>query len=518
VAASTDVSVRGRALWRPSPALATLGRCRHGTTTDWEAAADASEQIRVRFAPSPTGGLHIGSARTALYNYLFARRHGGRFVLRVEDTDVVRSERRHEASIVSDLRWLGLEWDEGPDTGGPYGPYRQSERSDRYARVAAELLAAGAAYPCFCSPERLEASRREQLDAGGTPVYDGRCAGIRREVVRERLDRGETAAVRLRLAGRALVVDDLIRGPVDVAPETLGDFIIVRSDGSAAYNFAAAVDDHDMEISHVIRGEDHLVNTARQLAVLRALAAPSPRYAHLSLVLGPDGSKLSKRHGATTIGEFRELGYLPQALVDYLALLSWAHGEEEVHSLGDLVAAFDLADLSASPAVFDVAKLDWLDRQHIARLAEGEHRRLVAARLPEGTPLQAVAPLAMALRSSISRYSEVPAAAASILTPPERHDDAIAMLRPAGDALTAFADLRATTRQWLDRDDASELLGCYRTWAKEHGVRVRDALMPLRQALTGREHGPELPLVVAAIDRGDALDRLARVGVRPSVR
>jgi len=467
--------------------------------------------VRVRFAPSPTGGLHIGSARTALYNYLFARHNGGDFLVRIEDTDVVRSERHHEVSILADLRWLGLHWDEGPDVGGSSGPYRQSERVARYREVAERLLQDGHAYPCFCSQERLEAVRAEQLARGGTPRYDGRCAALSPAEAEARRRAGEPAALRLRVPPRQWLVDDVIRGPVEFGPQAFGDFIIVRSNGTAGYNFAAAVDDRDMGITHVIRGDDHLTNTARQLAVFAAMDAAPPRYAHHSLVLGPDGGKLSKRHGATTIGDFRDLGYLPAAIANYLALLSWSHGEDEVLTLDRLEREFEIERLSASPAVFDRDKLDWLDHQHIMLIDDEVHRRLTAERLPAGTAPQAVAAIAAALKPSISRYDEVPAAAAPILEPPPAGaaDERIAAALPQ---LTRFAELRAAAADWLDEAASRELLAAYRAWAKAAGIKIRDALLPLRLALTGCEHGPELVFVLAAIARADALARLARAG------
>jgi nondiscriminating glutamyl-tRNA synthetase len=465
----------------------------------------------VRFAPSPTGGLHIGSARTALYNYLFARHHGGDFLVRIEDTDVARSESRHEASILADLRWLGLGWDEGPDIGGPSGPYRQSERAAHYRAAAEALVRDGRAYPCFCSRERLDAVRAEQLARGGTPLYDGRCAGLSPDEAERRRAAGEAAALRLRVPPRQWLVDDLIRGPVEFGPQAFRDFIIIRSNADAAYNFAAAVDDRDMGITHVIRGDDHLTNTARQLAVYAALGADPPRYAHHSLVLGPDGGKLSKRHGATTIGDFRELGYLPAAIANYLALLSWSHGEDEVLGLDRLERDFEIERLSASPAVFDAGKLDWLDHQHIMLLDDETHLRLVAERLPAGTAPSAAAALAAALKPSISRYDEVPPAAAPVLEPPsgEDFDERVAVALPQ---LSEFAARRAAAEEWIDEAAARGLLAAYRAWAKEAGIKVRDALMPVRLALTGCEHGPDLHFVVSAIARGDALTRLARAG------
>jgi glutamyl-tRNA synthetase len=464
--------------------------------------------VRVRFAPSPTGTLHIGSARTALFNYLFARHSGGSFVLRIDDTDVARSEVRHEEAILADLRWLGLEWDEGPGAGGPYGPYRQSERWDAYHAAAEQLMFAGAAYPCFCSQERLAALKQEQLAEGRTPRYDRHCLDLDVGEASRRLSAGEPSTLRFRVPDGDITVDDLVRGPVVVREDVVGDFIIIRSDGGAGYNFATVVDDRDMRVTHVIRGDDHLTNTARQLLLFRALGAPVPVFAHHSMVLGAEGGKLSKRHGATAVGDFRELGYLPQALVNYLALLSWSHGEDEVLSMDRLVADFELQKLSTSAVVFDQAKLDWLDHEHIRGLAPEVHEALFSERLPAGTPAPAAAALAAAFQPSLVAYGQVPELAASVLAPPTLAPALAAALPPAATQLAEVRRLRAEAAEWLSLAAARDLVGAYRAWGKQAGVGARDLLMPLRVALTGAEHGPELPFVLAALDREETLRRL----------
>lgn len=464
--------------------------------------------MRVRFAPSPTGTLHIGSARTALYNFLFARHSGGSFVLRIDDTDAARSEATLEANIMDDLRWLGLVWDEGSDVGGLRGPYRQSERLETYRAAAAELLASGRAYHCFCPEERLETLRREALAQGRTPRYDRRCLALPTDEVRRRLDAGEAAAVRFKVPTGEVVVNDLIRGPVVIGADALSDPIIVRSDGVAGYNFASVVDDRDMGITHVIRGDDHLTNTARQQLLFDALGGPVPHWAHHSMVLGPDGGKLSKRHGATAVGEYRDLGYLPETIVNYLALLGWSHGEDEVLDMDRLVRDFDLGKLSPSPAVFDLAKLDWLDHERIMRLSPEEHERRFAERLPTGTPPQAAAALAAAFQPSLVRYGDAPAAAAGVLAPPPPAAALRVLAVAAAPRLAHMRAMRANEKEWLAPDDARRLLAAYRAWGKEHGVGARDLLMPLRIALTSTEHGPELPFVLAALDRDTTLSRL----------
>ena len=468
--------------------------------------------VRVRFAPSPTGTLHIGSARTALYNFLFARHAPGSFVVRIEDTDTARSEERFEQAILDDLAWLGLAWDEGPDRGGPFGPYRQAERVPTYRRAADDLVAAGRAYPCFCAQERLDALRAEALAAGRSPRYDGRCRRLDAAEVERRLAAGEPAALRFAVPAGDVTFDDAIRGPITIGSEAIGDFIILRSDHMPSYNFAAVVDDAAMAITHVIRGDDHLTNTARQELLRRALypAAAAPVYAHHAMILAPGGGKLSKRFGAASVGEYRELGYLPQAIVNYLALLGWSHGDDEVLGIERLVADFELAALSPSPAIFDIHKLDWLNHQWIMRLSDAEHERLVGERLAAGIPVPAVAALAAALKPSLERYSEVPQLVAAVLDRPALDTETLAALVSARDRLALFGGLRRSAPQpYLPPDEARDLLADYRRQGKQSGYDPRELLMPLRRALTGRDHGPELHFVLAALPAGETLERLA---------
>jgi len=480
-------------------------------TSDGGSTIDLDPKVRVRFAPSPTGSLHIGSARTALFNYLFARHNGGCLILRSEDTDAARSETHLEEAILADLRWLGLDWDEGPDRGGPAAPYRQSERGDSYREAARRLVDEGHAYHCFCSQERLEERRAEELAAGRMPKYDRACHGLPVDEVQARLDGGERAALRLEVPDGEIVVDDLIRGPMTFHSDVIGDFIILRSDGMASYNFAAAVDDAAMGITHVIRGDDHLTNTARQLLVLRALGTQHvdlPRYAHNSLILGADGGKLSKRQGAVAVGDYRELGYLPQAVVNYLALLSWSHGDDEVLDLERLIADFELDQLSSSPAVFDLDKLGWLNHQWIMASSDDEHLRRVAERLPAGTPPQAAAALAAVLKSSLRTYGEVADQAAAVLDRPAIEGELLEPVRRAAAVLAAFRRLRAAAPPYVSPDSARELLAAYRAEGKAVGLGPRDVLMPLRIALTGSEHGPEMPFVLAALERDETQARV----------
>src|SRR5215468_10453902 len=333
--------------------------------------------MRVRFAPSPTGHLHVGNVRTALFNWLLARGSGGTFILRIEDTDVERSTLVSEASIMQDLNWLGLDWDEGPDVGGPRGPYRQSERLHLYGSYAKELMASGHAYYCFCSREQLEAERREALAAGQPARYSGRCRNLSAEESAKRIAGGERPAIRFRVPeNREVAFTDAVRGEVRFHTDVIGDPVIVRAEGIPAYNFAVVVDDALMEVTHVIRGEDHISNTPRQILLYEALAFTPPAFAHLSMVMGPDHAPLSKRHGATSVGEFRSKGYLPEALVNYLALIGWSPGgNDELLPIDELARRFSLEDVGHSAGVFDEEKLAWANRHYLktadpARIAE----------------------------------------------------------------------------------------------------------------------------------------------------
>src|SRR3954469_20757477 len=330
--------------------------------------------MRVRFAPSPTGQLHVGNARTALFNWLIARGSHGTFILRIEDTDVERSTRESEAAILRDLRWLGLDWGEGPDVGGSRGPYRQSERLHLYQSYAQELLAAGAAYYCFCSTEQLDAEREEAVPAGRPVRYSGTCRQIPLEQAQSRIDGGEQPAVRFRVPeGSDVVFTDVVRGEVRFPGDVIGDPVILRADGTPAYNFAVVVDDALMEITHVIRGEDHISNTPRQVLLYRALGFTPPKFAHLALVMGPDHTPLSKRHGATSVSEFRERGYLPEALTNCLALIGWSPRTdaestgtaEELLPLEELARRFTLENVGHSAGVFDPDKLAWMNRHYM---------------------------------------------------------------------------------------------------------------------------------------------------------
>ncbi|KAJ1473166.1 hypothetical protein T484DRAFT_1637357 [Baffinella frigidus] len=327
---------------------------------------------RFRFAPSPTGSLHVGGARTALYNYLMARKTDGKFIVRIEDTDLARSTRESEESMIADLRWLGLDWDEGPYVGGPAGDYRQSERNAIYKVMADRLVKDGWAYPCFSTEEELDAKRKKAEAEGSQQIaYDGQWRDADPVEVQKKIDAGETYTYRFRVPpGKVVTINDQVRGRISWDVEaTLGDFILLRSNGVPVYNFCVAVDDALMGVTTVARAEEHLTNTVRQALVLEALGFELPEYAHCSLILGEDRAKLSKRHGATSCDQFRKEGYLPDAMINYLALLGWNDGsDQDIYSREQLIQAFDLTRVTASPAMFDMTKLRWINGQHLRAL------------------------------------------------------------------------------------------------------------------------------------------------------
>jgi len=333
---------------------------------------------RLRFAPSPTGSLHVGNARTALINWLAARRGAGTLVLRIEDTDIERSDVANEATILHDLRWLGIDWDEGPDVGGDFGPYRQTEREARYRDIARRLLDAGWAYPSFETAEELAARREEAKRTGDSFRFRGPHRDASPQEAAELVERGG-AALRFKVPDREVRFVDGLRGATGLAAGEIGDFVIARADGTPTYNLAVVVDDHDMRVDRVVRGEDHLTNTPRQILLYEALGWEPPAFTHLPLVLGADRSRLSKRHGATSVAEMRAGGILPEALCNFLALLGWSPpDEQEVLSMAELEAAYDIADLAAANSVFDETKLEWLNGQHMARLSPGALLRAAA--------------------------------------------------------------------------------------------------------------------------------------------
>ena len=488
--------------------------------------------VRVRFAPSPTGYLHFGNVRTALYNWLFARHKGGTFVVRVEDTDLERSKSHFEEGLKEDLHWLGLEWNEGIDVGGDHAPYRQTERFDLYLPYAQRLLDEEKAYYCFCSAERLEQERSRQLAAGKSPHYSGECRGISLREARTRKDQGEQATLRMKVRGGTAAFADAVFGRLQVDCSEIGDFVLLRSDGSPQYNFACVMDDWLMEISDVIRGEGHISNTYRQVLVYEALNFDHPNFAHLSTIMGPDGAKLSKRHGATSIREYRNQGYLAEAILNYLALLGWAPPEEggEILELGELTGAFDLSRVSRSPAAFDHDKLNWVNRSHMKKLGTENLARRALPHLrengwiPTATTSQ-VEQWVGALMETVFKYldslHQVVEQARIIFEFNPRDsiaDPEVARILSSESALTVI-------REFLAQIQPHPVLEAetYRAAVKKvketTGQKGPNLFHPIRVAVTGRTSGPELDKLVPLLDTGSRLDLPVEIrGVKERVQ
>ena len=475
--------------------------------------------------------LHVGNARTALYNWLFARRFGGDYILRIEDTDVERSEARYETQLLEDLRWLGLDWDEGPDVAGKekVGPYRQSERLEIYREHTERLLAARAAYRCFCTAEQLDAEREQAIAAHQPQVYSGRCRAIAPEDSAVRAAQGEPFAVRLKIGVEPIRFHDMVRGAVEFAAEAVSDPILVRSSGIPVYNYVVTVDDALMRITHVIRGDDHLSNTPKQVAIYQAFGWPVPEFAHLSTILGPDKARLSKRHGATSISSFRKMGILPEALTNYLALLGWGAegGTRETFTMAELAREFSLERVTPSPAIFDFQKLHWLNRHYLklaepVRLAELARPYFVPKGwLPEApnASIDAWFPQVLALYvPAVDQLDQLPEKARAVFL----FDPAAAIADPENAAiltnetgrtvLTEFAARMAALPAPISPEAFKQATNEVKATT---GVKGKDLFHPVRIALTGAHSGPEFDRLIPLIETGSALPLPAPVvGVR----
>jgi len=455
---------------------------------------------RVRFAPSPTGSLHVGGARTALYNWLFARRHGGTFVLRIEDTDVERSRRELTDQILDAMTWLGLTWDEGP--------FFQSERSALYAAAAHRLLAEGKAYRAFETPEELEEARKNGEAAGGTYRYDGAGRALPREESDRRAEAGEKFVLRLRMPDESIVVNDVVQGRAEFPPDALDDFVLVRSDGHPVYHFTVCVDDVAMGITHVIRGVDHLANTPKHVALFRALGSESPVFAHLGMILGADGKKLSKRHGAAGAEEFRAAGFLPEALVNFLALLGWSPGDDrERMTMDEMVSLFSLERIGPSPSRFDHEKLAWLNSQFLKDVPP----RLLLERLrPFGLPDRDAATLERAIVLHLSRcrtLCELAAALTVYGADPEAFDAAGLKKFGKPEQMPTLRALAARL-EGVEPFDHVRLEEAARTFAAEAGLGLGALAQPARLALTGSLASPPLFELIDVLGKETALRRM----------
>ncbi|MDI6870224.1 MAG: glutamate--tRNA ligase [Bacillota bacterium] len=479
--------------------------------------------VRVRFAPSPTGYLHVGGARTALFNWLFARHNGGTFILRIEDTDRERSTEESVQAILDGLTWLGLDWDEGPGVGGPYGPYFQTQRLESYHAYANRLLAAGRAYKCYCIPEELEERRKQALAEGRAPKYDRTCLGLSGEERQRREAEGRRPVIRFRTLDEGeTVLDDLIRGRITFDNSTLDDFVLLKSDGMPTYNFAAVIDDAAMEITHIIRGDDHISNTPRQIQVYQALGLPLPQFAHVPMILGSDKTRLSKRHGATAIGQYREAGYLPETMVNYLALLGWSlNATETVFSREELIKHFTLERCSKNPAVFDPKKLEWLNGVYLRKATPERLEKLLKPELvAEGllSEEEAADPVRREYlrkvielqKTRLRTLAEFIPTSAYFFRDPGTYEEAAEeyLKKPyAAAALRRLAD-RLEKLEAFAQPHLEEVFTGLMT---ELGLSAGELIHPARTALTGRKVSPGIYDVVELLGR-EAVVRRLRAG------
>jgi len=465
-----------------------------------------SEKIRVRFAPSPTGHLHIGNARAAILNWLFARHENGTFILRIEDTDVERSKEEYINRIYEDLKWLGLKWDEGPDIGGDYGPYCQAQRIEIYQNYAEQLLKQGSAYYCYCTPEELDKMRKTAVEKGEDTGYNRRCLNLSTKEISMFEAEGRKPSIRFRVPMNEIVFDDLVKGRIAFESKNLGDFVIMRNEGTPTYNFAAVVDDHLMQITHVIRGDDHVSNTPKQIMMYNALGIAIPYFAHIPMILGPDRLRLSKRHGATSVDEYRTKGFLPDAMINYLSLLSWSSiSGDEILSIDRLIAEFDFRRISRSAAIFDAEKFKWMNGQYIRQENIDELTRLAMPFLHHaGYDLKGfdhTKNIVSVLQEKIDNLEQI-VEQAKIFYQDQvliTDNEARAVIRKDSVQKVFWSFLRELRA--IEAIDVDTFRRMMKTVQQETGIMGKDLWMPIRVALTGRIHGPDLPQIVTILGK-----------------
>lgn len=476
---------------------------------------------RVRFAPSPTGYLHVGGARTALFNWLYARHNGGIFVLRIEDTDVERSSWEMVAGILDGMKWLGLDWDEGPEVGGPHGPYFQSGRLDRYREAAARLIAAGRAYYCYCNPDDLKAKREAAEQAGQSWSYDRACAVLSNEEISDREAAGAPRAIRFRMPDGATAYDDVVHGRIEFDNSVLEDFVVLRSDRYPTYHLSVVVDDIDMGITDVVRGDDHISNTPKQVLLYEALGAPVPRFAHVPLILGPDKRRLSKRHGATSVMEYARQGFLPEAMFNFLALLGWSPGNDrELFTREELVTAFSLDGISSSNAVFNPEKLEWFNSQHIARLTGDEITPRIEPVLREmglwddalrGERREWFHRVIEILKPRAKKLRDLAEQGRYFFTDPAEYDEAAVKKHLAAPGLAVHVAAWRETLAGVDPFSPAAIEAALRACAESQGIKAATLIHATRVAVTGQGVSPSLFDVVALVGRDTTVQRLARL-------
>lgn len=475
--------------------------------------------VRVRFAPSPTGFLHIGNARTALFNWLFARHSGGKFILRIEDTDVERSSERSMQSILEDLHWLGLLWDEGPDSGGEYGPYRQSLRGPVYEEYFQILKKKELVYPCYCSQEELEQRRCIAAGKGEPPRYDNRCRELTDSDKNKYESEGRKPSWRFRVPNKKVIVKDALRGDIEFDASLMGDFVILKQDGGPTFNFAVSVDDMCMKITHIIRGEDHISNTPRHILLWEAFGAATPLFAHNTLTLGPDGERLSKRHGAVSVMEYKRMGYLPEGLLNYLALLGWSAGnKKELFNMQELVSAFTLEGLSKSQALFNKEKLDWVNSWHIRNIDIGKLTELCMPYLKKAKLTRG--PISEKMFKKLEQILSVVRPNLVTLTQCVEYmsiflKDVLEITDPGAQEMlkkeyvpNLFKVLHEMFSS-IDTITIEKVKELFSNAQKAAGVSSKNFYMPIRAALTGMLEGPELVDVIPLLDKEKILKRLS---------
>lgn len=462
--------------------------------------------VRTRFAPSPTGHLHIGNARTAIMNWIFSKHTGGKFILRIEDTDVERSTQVSEKAIINDLKWLGLDWDEGPEVDGDYGPYYQSQRLDLYHKYADELLKQGKAYECFCTAEELKERRKQRVKAGKSAIYDRRCRRLNQDEKEKLRQEGRKPSLRFFVDQQVAGFTDIIKGTIDFGEEEFGDFIFMRSDGMPMYNFSCVIDDHLMNITHVIRGDDHVSNTPRQIFIYKALGWDIPEFAHIPMIFGEDRTRLSKRHGATSVSQFREQGYLPESLVNSLSRLSWSSTTgDEILSIERLIKEFDFKRVSQSPAVFDQEKLSWMNGVYIRNMSQDEFYQAVRSFLLKSKyaeqPEKVLRRVASVLQEKVEKLAQV-VEKARIFFQDEvafENENAKKLLKTS-ESQKVISELGTEIRN-EDEINGQVFLNLMKKVQKNTGIKGKHLWMPVRVALTGQMHGPNLTDVVEILGK-----------------
>lgn len=480
-------------------------------------------EVRVRYAPSPTGHLHIGNARTALFNYLFARSQGGKFIIRIEDTDRKRNIEGGEQSQLNYLKWLGIDWDESVDVGGEYGPYRQSERNDIYKTYYKELLEKGLAYKCYCTEEELEKEREEQAARGEMPRYSGKCRNLTKEEQEKLEAEGRQPSIRFKVPqGEVISFNDIVKGEISFETDGIGDFVIVKKDGTPTYNFAVAVDDYLMKMTHVLRGEDHISNTPKQIMIYNALGWDIPAFGHMTLIVNENRKKLSKRDESIIqfIEQYEELGYLPEALFNFITLLGWSPvGEEELFTKEQFIEIFDVNRLSKSPAVFDTHKLKWVNNQYVKKLDLDQVIELTVPHLQKAGKVseELLGSEQEWVRKLISLYQEQLSYGAEIVELTElffkddiqynREARTVLEEEQVPEVLRVFGE----KLEQLDSFTADEIKASIKAVQKETGHKGKKLFMPIRVATTGQTHGPELPQSIELLGKDTVLKRLNNI-------